>query len=166
VSFGKTCTNFSQACCFLLQSRGIALFQFRWVGWVGVRLSPFGTSVINWPIVPAPDDRWVGSSRWNENCQGQPEIFGGNLLQCTHCPLQIPHDLTRDRTRVAEVVRRRLNAWAMAQQRVEEKEPLLYPEDGRSMHISNVGSFLPDYTGWHPTTVILVFSSARFSNPI
>jgi hypothetical protein len=27
------------------------------VSWGGVRLSPLGTSAINWPIVPAPDDR-------------------------------------------------------------------------------------------------------------
>jgi hypothetical protein len=25
----------------------------------GVRLSPLGTSATNWPIGPAPDDRWV-----------------------------------------------------------------------------------------------------------
>jgi hypothetical protein len=31
-------------------------------------LSPLGTPATNWPIVPAPDDRWsVWSSRWNEN---------------------------------------------------------------------------------------------------
>jgi hypothetical protein len=41
------------------------------VSWGGVRLSPLGTSATNWPIVPAPDDRWwVWSSRWNENWQG------------------------------------------------------------------------------------------------
>jgi hypothetical protein len=39
-----------------------------------VRLSPVGTSATNWPIVPAPDDRWwVWSSRWNENWQGKPK---------------------------------------------------------------------------------------------
>jgi hypothetical protein len=39
-----------------------------------VRLSPLGTSDINWPIVPAPDDRWwMWSSRWNENWQGKPK---------------------------------------------------------------------------------------------
>jgi hypothetical protein len=39
----------------------------------GVRLSPLGTAATNWPIVPAPDDRWswMGSSRWNENWQGK-----------------------------------------------------------------------------------------------
>jgi hypothetical protein len=35
-----------------------------------VRLSPLGTSATNWPILPAPDDRWwVWSSRWDENWQ-------------------------------------------------------------------------------------------------
>jgi hypothetical protein len=30
----------------------------------------------NWPIVPAPDDRWwVRSSRWNENRQGKPKYL-------------------------------------------------------------------------------------------
>jgi hypothetical protein len=40
-----------------------------------VRLSPLGTSATNWPIIPAPDDRWwwVWSSRWNENWQGKPK---------------------------------------------------------------------------------------------
>jgi hypothetical protein len=40
-----------------------------------VRLSPLGTSTTNWPIVPAPDDRWwwMWSSRWNETCQGKPK---------------------------------------------------------------------------------------------
>jgi hypothetical protein len=44
------------------------------VSWGGVRLSPFGTSATNWPIVPVPDDRrWTWSSRWNENWQGKPK---------------------------------------------------------------------------------------------
>jgi hypothetical protein len=39
-----------------------------------VRLSPFGASATNWPIVPSPDDRWwEWSSRWNENWQGKPK---------------------------------------------------------------------------------------------
>jgi hypothetical protein len=42
--------------------------------WAGVRLSPLGTSATNWPIVPAPGDRWwVWNSRWNENWQGKPK---------------------------------------------------------------------------------------------
>jgi hypothetical protein len=43
----------------------------------GVRLSPRGTSATNWPIVPAPYDRWrwVWSSRWNENWQRKLKYF-------------------------------------------------------------------------------------------
>jgi hypothetical protein len=37
----------------------------------GVRLSPLSTSVTHWSIVPAPNDTWVWSSRWNENWQGK-----------------------------------------------------------------------------------------------
>jgi hypothetical protein len=42
--------------------------------WGGVRLSPLGTSATNWPIVPAPDDRWwwMWSGQWNENWQQKP----------------------------------------------------------------------------------------------
>jgi hypothetical protein len=44
------------------------------VFWVRVRLSLLGTSATNWPIVPAPDNRWrVWTSRWNENCKGKPK---------------------------------------------------------------------------------------------
>jgi hypothetical protein len=47
------------------------LFYFL-VSWDVVRPSPLGTSATNWPIVPAPDDRWwVWSSWWNENWQGE-----------------------------------------------------------------------------------------------
>jgi hypothetical protein len=76
--------------------------QVNVVSWGGVRLSPLGTSVTNWPIVPNPDDMWwwMWSSRWNENWP--------------LCPPQIPHDLTWARTRAATVGSRRLTAWAMA----------------------------------------------------
>jgi hypothetical protein len=41
-----------------------------------VRLSPLGTAVTVWPIVPAPDDRWwLWSNRWNTNWQGKPKYF-------------------------------------------------------------------------------------------
>jgi hypothetical protein len=46
------------------------------ISWGGVRLSPLGTSATNWPIVPAPDDRWwwwMWSNWWNENWQGKPK---------------------------------------------------------------------------------------------
>jgi hypothetical protein len=59
-------------------STGIALFYFYFSFFFssegGVRLSPLGTSATNWPIVPAPDDRWwVWSNWWTENWQGKPK---------------------------------------------------------------------------------------------
>jgi hypothetical protein len=36
-----------------------------------VRLSPLGTSATDWPILPAPEDRWVWSIWWNYNWQGK-----------------------------------------------------------------------------------------------
>jgi hypothetical protein len=52
----------------------VLLYTHILVSWGGVRLSPLGTSATNWPIVPAPDDRWwVWSSQWNENWQGIPK---------------------------------------------------------------------------------------------
>jgi hypothetical protein len=43
------------------------------VSWGGMRLGPLGTSATNWPILPAPNDRRVWSSRWNDNWQGKPK---------------------------------------------------------------------------------------------
>jgi hypothetical protein len=47
------------------------------LSWGGVRLGPLGTPATNWPIVPAPDDRWwwMLSSQWNENWQGKPRYL-------------------------------------------------------------------------------------------
>jgi hypothetical protein len=39
------------------------------VGWDWLHF----TSASNWSIVPAPDDRWMWSSQWNENWQGKPK---------------------------------------------------------------------------------------------
>jgi hypothetical protein len=79
-----------------------------------VRLSPLGTSAIDWPIVPAPDvDDECGAV-------GGMRISKGKRSTRTKpapvplCPPQIPHDLTWARTRAAEVGSGRLTAWAMA----------------------------------------------------
>jgi hypothetical protein len=54
-----------------LWDRRVGLFS---VSLGGVRLSPLGTSVSNWPKEPIPDVRWpVWSSRQNENLQGKPK---------------------------------------------------------------------------------------------
>jgi hypothetical protein len=42
-------------------------FVFFFLPWGVVRLSQLGTSTTIWPIVPVLDDRWMRSSRWNEN---------------------------------------------------------------------------------------------------
>jgi hypothetical protein len=80
------------------------------VSWGGARLSPLGTSATNWPIVPAPDDRWwVWNSRWNENWQGKPKYSGNKPAPAPLCPPQIPHHLTWDRTEAAAVGSRATN---------------------------------------------------------
>jgi hypothetical protein len=48
------------------------------------------------------------------NWQGKTEVFGGKLVPVPHCPTQIPHELTGDRTRASAVRCRRLTAWTMA----------------------------------------------------
>jgi hypothetical protein len=89
-----------------------------------VRLSPLGTSATNWPIVAALDDRWWVWSRGNRSTRRKP-------APVPLCQPQIPHDLTRARTRTAVVGSRRLTAWAVArpvhikQQRRKYRRPSL-----------------------------------------
>jgi hypothetical protein len=80
------------------------------VSWGGVRLSPLGTSVTNWPIVPAPDECGaVGGMRigkGNRSIRRKP-------APVPLCQPQIPHDLTWIRIRVTAVGSRQLTASAM-----------------------------------------------------
>jgi hypothetical protein len=46
--------------------------------------------------------------------QGKTEVLGEKPVLVPLCPTQIPHGLTRDRTRASAVRGRRLTAWAMA----------------------------------------------------
>jgi hypothetical protein len=48
------------------------------------------------------------------NWQGKTEVLGEKPVSVPLCPPQIPHGLTRDRTRASAVGGRRLTAWAMA----------------------------------------------------
>jgi hypothetical protein len=68
-----------------LSSRSGPIGPFQAAADSEVRLSPLGTSFTNWPIVPAPDDRWwwMRSSRWNENWQGKPEYSEKNCPSAT-----------------------------------------------------------------------------------
>jgi hypothetical protein len=86
----------------------VSLGFFFLVSLGGVRLSPLGTSVTIWHIVPAPNGRCVWSIWWNENWQGKPK-YSRKPAPVPLCP-QIPHDLTWDRTRAAAMGSRRLTA--------------------------------------------------------
>jgi hypothetical protein len=74
-----------------------------------VRLSPLGTEATNWPIVSAQmidgDDCGVIGGmrigRGNRSTRRKPDPV-------PLCPTQIPHNLTRARTRAAAVGSRRL----------------------------------------------------------
>jgi hypothetical protein len=48
------------------------------------------------------------------NWQGKTEVLGEKPGPVPLCPPQIPHGLTRDRTRASAAGDRRLTAWAMA----------------------------------------------------
>jgi hypothetical protein len=62
-------------------SRSVGIVFFFLLSWSGVRLSPLRTSTTNWPLVPAPDDRWwMWSSKWNENLQGKPKFLEKTCL--------------------------------------------------------------------------------------
>jgi hypothetical protein len=52
--------------------------------------------------------------RWKWKWQGKTEVLGEKPVPVPLSPPQIPHGLTRDRTRVSAVGGRRLTAWAMA----------------------------------------------------
>jgi hypothetical protein len=76
-------------------------------------MGPLGTSVTEWPIVPAPGDYDHGEfggmkiGRGNRSTRRKP-------APAPLCPPQIPHDQTRARTRAAAVGNQRLTAGAMA----------------------------------------------------
>jgi hypothetical protein len=56
----------------------------------------------------------VMEHHWNEIDRGKTEVLGEEPVPVPLCPPQIPHGLTRDRTRTFAVGDRRLTAWAMA----------------------------------------------------
>jgi hypothetical protein len=80
----------------------------------GVRLSPLGTSatvcLLYQPRMIDDDYGAVGGMRIGKG-KGST---GRKPARVPLCPPQIPHDLTWDRTRTAEVGSQRLTAWAMA----------------------------------------------------
>jgi hypothetical protein len=69
------------------------------VPWSGVRLSPLDMPATIWPVVPAPDDAKCGTvggmiGMGNRSTRRKP-------VPVPLRPPQIPHDLTRTRTRAA-----------------------------------------------------------------
>jgi hypothetical protein len=81
----------------------------------GVRLSPFGTAATTCllyqpKMIDNGDCRAMGGmkiGRGNRSTRRKPAL-------APLCPPQIPHDLTRARTRTAAVGSQRLTAWAMS----------------------------------------------------
>jgi hypothetical protein len=82
------------------------------VNFLGVRMSPLGTSATIGPIVPAPNDYECGAAggmrvgKGNRSTQMKP-------APVPLYPPQIPYDMTRDRTRAATAGSRRLTACAI-----------------------------------------------------
>jgi hypothetical protein len=119
--------------------------------WGGVRLSPLGTSA----TVPAPDDRWEWSSRWNENCQGKLKYSEKICLSAT---LQTT-DRTLDGTGAAWAMARRslhfyysskvlqLHTFEKAMSASTYYECALHSDDETWKHTVSLRSFLPSAQG-------------------
>jgi hypothetical protein len=60
------------------------------------------------------------------NWQGKTEVLGEKPVPVPLCPQQIPHGLTRDRTRASAVGGRRLTAWAVARPFIFVRELSLF----------------------------------------
>jgi hypothetical protein len=82
------------------------------------------------------------SNWWNENWQGKRSTLR-KPVPAPFCPLQIPHDLTWDRTRAAEVGSRRLTACQCHGPRVYVKENTVYT----CIRMNRVWRCGMDYTG-------------------
>jgi hypothetical protein len=80
----------------------------------GVRLRLW-TAATNGHIVHLPDDIWGWRTTMELYLQGKTEELGEKPVAVPLCPQQIPHGLTRARTRDSTVRGRRLTTWAMAQ---------------------------------------------------
>jgi hypothetical protein len=77
-----------------------------------VQLGPLCTAATDWPIVPAPGD-YDGEFGGMKFGRGNPSTRR-KPAPAPLCPLQIPLEQTRDRTRAAAVGSQRLTAKAMA----------------------------------------------------
>jgi hypothetical protein len=64
-------------------------------------------------ILRTPQMIWVWRATVEWYWQGKPEELGEKPVPVPLCPPQIPHGLTRERTRASAVRGRRLTTWAM-----------------------------------------------------
>jgi hypothetical protein len=76
---------------------------------------------------------------WWNGTDGKTEELDEKLVQLSLCPPQIPHGLTRARTRASAVAGRRLTAWAIARHSLVRYWKLnqLTREPGISISISS-----------------------------
>jgi hypothetical protein len=65
--------------------------------------------------------RWYefGERRWNDRLTGENRRTRRKTVLVPHCPPQIPHVLTRTRTRASAARGQRLTAWPMARPKVK-----------------------------------------------
>jgi hypothetical protein len=93
----------------------------------GVRLNPFVTSAIIWPIVLA---RMMSG----DGCGAAGGMFGRGSRSTRRKPApvllfppQIPHDVTRTGTRAAAVGSRPITNWALARQMSDVSFGIIFP---------------------------------------
>jgi hypothetical protein len=93
----------------------------------GVRLSPLGTAAtVGLLYQPQMTWWWLWSNWWNEVGRGSRSTRRKPATALL-CPPQIPHDLTRIRTRAAAVGSQRLTAWAMVRPLMGPSLPIQHP---------------------------------------
>jgi hypothetical protein len=98
------------------------------------------------------------------NWQGKSEELGEKPVPVPLCPPQIPHGLTRDRTRASAVGGRRLNAWAMARPSVLN----IFSKKKTStseLHINHLFCIYFITIYYHTVCVILVFKRIPEDDP-
>jgi hypothetical protein len=103
----------------------------------GSRTRSYGlTAALSSIVQPCDDDRRFfvfpcngAPVEWN--WQGKTEVLGEKPVPVPLCPPQIPHGLTRDRTRASAVRAWRLTPWAMARP-IREVYNMKYPDEHKN----------------------------------
>jgi hypothetical protein len=126
----------------------------------GVRLSPLGTAAT---IDPLHQPQMIDYG----DCGIIGELKNGRVKRSTRrkpepmslCPPQIPHDLTRSRTRAAAVGSQRLTAWAMARPSMRFSGTI--PVERRELWKMQTSVVLASHL--HPSAWSVYFSVLLFS---